>query len=382
MKGREPVLLVSGDFVCTGGMDSANYYLAAFLARRELPVHIVSHNVAPELLAHRNVVWHRAVRPFESHLIGERILRRVGLRVASQLAPEHVRVLVNGGNCPLPGVNWVHYVHAAVPPQSATSRVPAWKNRIARRLFLRDERTALNRAKLIIANSERTKNDLIIHYDLPSERIRLVYYGTNPSLFYPVNIREKHALREQLLLPRDKFLFLFVGALGDSRKGFDTLFKAWEVVGTDFRAASGLIVVGQGNELPLWRQRAATLPGGHSIHFLGFRKDVPDIIRACDAFALPTRYESYGLAVAEALCCGIPAIVSRHAGIAERFPDTLSDLLLSDCEDVAEMVRKLRHLRSRYDELLAAADKVSVQIRSHTWDNMAESIHTALSTVE
>jgi hypothetical protein len=48
-------LLVTGDFVRTGGMDRANFALADYLARQGEQVHLVAYRVAPELLAYPNV---------------------------------------------------------------------------------------------------------------------------------------------------------------------------------------------------------------------------------------------------------------------------------------------------------------------------------------
>ena len=255
-----------------------------------------------------------------------------------------------------------------------------WKSRFSHRLFLRDEARALGCARLIIVNSERTRDDLIRHYQLPRERLHLVYYGTDPALFYPVDDAARQTLRQTLGLPPHKRLFVFVGALGDRRKGFDTLFAAWQAAGKEFREVAELIVVGHGAELPIWQRRATESPDGSSIRFLGFRRDVPDILRACDASVAPTRYEAYGLAVQEALCCGLPSIVSRDAGISERSPPELDALLLDDPESVPELAGKLCLLHEQYGAFRDRAKHWSDQLRAYTWDDMARSIHALLDS--
>src|SRR5205823_4663985 len=128
----------------------------------------------------------------------------------------------------------------------------------------------------------------------------------------------------------------------DRRKGFDVLFEAWSLLwrtGWD----GLLLVVGAGEELPVWEQRAAGL--GESIRFLGFRKDVPRILAAGDLLVSPTRYEAYGLGVHEALCAGLPALVSRSAGVAEQYPTELQPLLLSDPENASSLAESLRQWR-------------------------------------
>ena len=66
---------------------------------------------------------------------------------------------------------------------------------------------------------------------------------------------------------------------------------------------------------------------------LGFTKDISTVLAAADVLVSPTRFEPYGQGVHEAICCGLPVFVSRCAGIAERFPAELGDLLLENPPD-------------------------------------------------
>jgi glycosyltransferase involved in cell wall biosynthesis len=130
------------------------------------------------------------------------------------------------------------------------------------------------------------------------------------------------------------------------------------------------VVVGAGPALEGWRHAAAAL--GDSVEFLGFRADVPEVLRACDALLSPTRYEAYGLNVHEALCCGLPALVSRSAGVAERYPTELDDLLIPDPDDATDLAARLRRWRERNGHLSAVLAGFSARLRSWTWDHMAE----------
>ncbi len=57
----------------------------------------------------------------------------------------------------------------------------------------------------------------------------------------------------------------------------------------------------------------------------------------------------YGLAVHEAICSGVPVIVSATAGIAERMPSDLGDLLLDDVNSAADLSRRLQRWRAQQD---------------------------------
>src|SRR5947208_3188969 len=127
--------------------------------------------------------------------------------------------------------------------------------------------------------------------------------GSAPEVFRPPASAERAALRQKFGWPHDRPVAAFVGALGDLRKGFDTLFEAWRTLCAESSWDGHLAVVGAGAELPLWRQRAAGAGIASRIEFLGFRTDVPDLMRAIDVHVSPTRYEPYSLVTQEAICC-------------------------------------------------------------------------------
>jgi glycosyltransferase involved in cell wall biosynthesis len=135
-----------------------------------------------------------------------------------------------------------------------------------------------------------------------------------------------------------------------------------------------LAVVGQGAELPAWRERVDRAGLASKIMFLGFRDDVPQLMRAADLLVAPARYEPYGLGVHEALCSGTPAIVSARAGVSEKYPIELRDLLLEDPDDagrLADGIVRWMSDRARYRGIVHG---LSQSLRSWTWDNMAEAL--------
>ena len=77
--------------------------------------------------------------------------------------------------------------------------------------------------------------------------------------------------------------------------------------------------VGRGEEAyaELQKARAADPALGGRIRFLGPRQDIPDILKSSDIFFLPSRHETYGLVVAEAMAASLPVVCSRVGGIPE-----------------------------------------------------------------
>lgn len=355
-------------------MDVANYWLASYLADQGHPIHLVTHRAAEDLAGHPNVVVHHAPKPAGSYLLGEPFLDWIGHYWALRVAAQGGRVVVNGGNCEWADINWVHYVHAAFSPQQAGSWPRRMKSRVAHQRFLRKEARALRRARVVISNSERTRQDILEHVGIPADRLHTVYYGIDATQFKPLTQRERSAARAELGWAEERPVVAFIGALGDRRKGFDTAFEAWRLLCKDPHWDADLVVVGTGAELPRWKSLAAHAGLESRIQFLGFRTDVPAVLGATDALIAPTRYEAYGLGVQEALCCGLPAFVTRTAGVAERYPAELQELLIMDPNDPHELARRLEAWRSCAVHYRDAVAVLSRELRTYSWRHMAATI--------
>lgn len=364
------ISILTGDFVAGGGMDAANLALARYLAQAGCAVHVIGYRFAPELRTSPGVTVHRVPRPGKKVLLGMPLLDLAGRWWSRRLGPASLSI-VNGGNCPDGEINWVHYVHSAYTPQTGMNGWRTVLTGLRHRLYLWQERHAIPRARLVIADSERTRRDVIEHLGVPPERVKTVYYGCDPDQLQIPEPSLRAAQRRRLGLQPEQVTAIFVGALTDRRKGFDTVFEAWRQLRRTDGWNGVLLVVGRGVELPLWKQRAEAAGMADSIRFLGYRGDVPDLLAASDILLSPTRYEAYGLAVQEAICRGVPALVSRSAGIAERYPAELSDLLLDDPDSAEELGARLLqwwNCRHAYAAPLAA---FAERLRARSWDDMA-----------
>jgi glycosyltransferase involved in cell wall biosynthesis len=368
-----PWLLVSGDFIPVGGMDAANHALARYLAAHA-EVHLVAHQVSADLEALTRVSVHRVRRPWNSHALGAPLIARAGRRWSRRLGPRDVHVVVNGGNCCVSGANWVHYVHAAYTPVSAVSIGRRVKTALTGQRDLADERCALHAARLVICNSQRTHADVIERVGVDPSRAHVVYYGADPSRLGPVAPAERESARAAFQITGERPVVGFVGALGDRRKAFDVLFSAWVSLCQRPDWDGELVVVGSGAELPAWQARAAREGVNDRIRFLRYRHDVPELMAGFDLLVHPARYEAYGLSVHEALCRGIPALVSASAGIAERIPPGLADLLITAPDNVEYLVERLQYWRRERQWFRETVAPFSMVLRSRTWDDMSREL--------
>ncbi|MDB4906962.1 MAG: glycosyl transferase family 1 [Gemmatimonadetes bacterium] len=368
-RGRmRPFTIVAGDFVTTGGMDAANYALADFLRRQSREVHVVAHRIAASLAG--GVTVHRVHRPLGSHMLGAPLLAREGRYWAGVMRRRGGVSVVNGGNC-VGQVNWLHYVHAVHAPLG-TRGIRRVLGAMLHQRDRDDEARAARAATLVIANSERTRADAIERLGVAPERVHRVYYGTDASRFRIPSATERASARARLGISGSEPVMIFIGALGDRRKGFDTLYSAWQSLQREGWRGT-LLVAGAGAELDSWRARAAAAGLGRSIQFLGFRQDIRELLAASDAIVAPSRYEAYGLAVQEALCCGIPAIVSAQSGIAERGAGA-GMLRLQSAEDANELLVRILEWSSSREAHAAGAREIGATLAQWSWDAMSRQI--------
>ena len=370
----EPWVLIAGGLHRNGGMDRCNWALARHLIQRGNPVHLACHSVEPALKEKATSV-EIVPKPGGSFMLGGLLLARRGREIARRVTSDSpgARVLVNGGNCVWPDINWVHYVHAAWLEKGSQ---PAWlkiKARASRALFSSRERESLSVARIVITNSERTRRDVLDHTKAAPSRIHTVYLGSDPEFTVPT--ADERAVARAWLGKEGRPLVVFVGALGyDSRKGMDVLFSAWRNLCARADWDADLIVAGGGRALDFWHQKVSEAGLAARITLMGFTQRIRQLLAAADLLVSPVRYEAYGLNVQEAICCGVPAMVTRSAGVAERYPPELRELLIDNPEDVADLVRRLLQWRAAIAAWKNRIAPFSQTLRNCTLEVMAQRI--------
>jgi glycosyltransferase involved in cell wall biosynthesis len=365
-----PFLIVAADFDRTTGAGCANLAFATHLARRGHELHLVTFRAERDLLERPNVFVHRVPKPLGSYFLGEPLMDRMGRFWGSRIQARGGRVMVNGGCCRWSDINWVHFVFTGSELGAPPSFPRRLKNRITHWASVVKEKRSLRCARVVIANSNRTRDDLVAKLEIDPRVVHVVYPGVDPAQLRPATGSDLVGLRAELGWGKEERVVAFVGR-PDRTKGFDTLFTAWTLLCADPQWTPNLAVIGAGTELDFWKNKAVAKGLASRIRFFGLRSDVPNILRACDALVLPSRYEPYGLAAQEALCCGLPALVTRDAGFAERYPLALQDLLIRDPADAAELADRLRGWYARRDLFAAAAASFSTTLRANTWEVMA-----------
>jgi glycosyltransferase involved in cell wall biosynthesis len=357
--------LVTHNVLPGSGQGRVNYEIARHALRTGIEVFLVADCVDSELRA-LGARWVE-VHPRRQRLNLLRVrefARRASDAVASIARDVDV---VHGNGFVLTRrheINTSHFVHSAWRRSPARSpRVPRNPRQAYHSLYTtlnsRWEREAYEKADVVVAVS-RLVRDEVAGIGIPEERIRVVLNGVDLDEFRPgPGDRARHGL------PSGVPLAIFVGEAHTRRKNLETVIAA-------LRHAPALHVAvvgsGAGSGYP---RLAARLGVAERVHFLGFRKDVAEIMRCADAFVLPARYDPCPLVLLEALASGLPVVTAVTVGGAE-LVSRESGVVLSDPNDAWALAAALRSVIDGSAEAGALRQAARRAAESRSWEHMAE----------
>lgn len=159
---------------------------------------------------------------------------------------------------------------------------------------------------IYVANSELVKNELYEYYKVPKSRVKVIENGIDIESFHPVSATKKEICKKKLSLAPNLPVILFVGS-GFQRKGAFELVEAIKLL-PKFQA----IIVGQDKKI----QKLKDLVDEHNIIITGPQDNIQRYLDASDIFCLPSLYDSLPNAALEALCCGLPVVITKDVGLA------------------------------------------------------------------
>jgi glycosyltransferase involved in cell wall biosynthesis len=216
--------------------------------------------------------------------------------------------------------------------------------------------------------SQRTAAQLLQYFG--RTEVQVIPNGVDTYAFHPEARRLRRAsARQRWRFAPHELVLLLIG--NDwKNKGLSTLLEAAALCG---ELPLRLLIAGEENP--------AAFAGAISKHQLAGRvsfsqptKDVLDLYAAADIYVSPSREDSFGLPVVEAMACGLPVITSVSAGVSGVMHHEIDGFILQDPRDSQALAQLLARLQG--DEMLRRriGEAAAKAAQEWTWDRNAEAV--------
>lgn len=199
-------------------------------------------------------------------------------------------------------------------------------------------------ASQVICVSDFLKKHLVDRIGMEISRFTTIYNGVDLTHFD--HSIDKKDLRSQWKLEKSDFVVALIGRMATlNGKGHYDMIRAMADQPND--ESWKLLVVGKGKLE--WRIRLKSFWAGlgNRIKFVGHQTDIPNVIRACDILILPSKIETFGLVLAEAMAMGKPVISYDVGGTPEAIEHSVSGFLVprGDASGMVSIINDLNNDR-------------------------------------
>ena len=225
-------------------------------------------------------------------------------------------------------------------------------SKIMKDSYLKHIIKSYNSAEKVIAVGSGLKNE--IQEFTNRDDIKVIGNLVDLSLF---DLKEKK--------DNNEFTFFSLAFL-EGEKGFDTLIKAFEY---KFKDENVKLLIGGAGSQREWLENMVREKGlEKQIEFLGAlsREEVAKYMNLCDAFVLPSRYETFGVVYIEALASGKPVIGTYNGGAESIINDKVGIMVPIDDEiALGNAMNSIKDNINKYN---------SVEIRKYCQENFSGNI--------
>ena len=247
---------------------------------------------------------------------------------------------------PLPTVVTVHDV--------AWLRVQRHARPYARYYFGQFALARYKHAAAIAVDSEFSRRELLDVLDVPQERVHVVYPGVAADFCALVRARSAQP-------------YIFAPGTVERRKNIEVLIRA-------LQGLPEVRLVSVGPDTPYraeCEQLARELGVADRVEFRGYveRSELLRLYAGCAMVAVPSRYEGFGYPAAQALCAGVPLIVSDRASLPEVAGASAPVVAADDADAWRDAIAAIASDRARAEA--HAASQRQNAIERFSWDASA-----------
>ncbi len=188
-------------------------------------------------------------------------------------------------------------------------------------------------------------------------------YGVESTVVHNGIVTSRFVSRPETM-PNGRLRIVMVSRLEHDKKGQDLLIRAVAAL----QGAVTVDFIGIGSSMEYLKQLTAELHAETYVRFLG--KQTQDYVAThladYDLFVQPSRWEGFGLTVAEAMAAGVPVLVSEGQGPAEVTQGSRYGWVFAN-GDVDDLQRQIVFIKEHYGKAMTKADEAKDYVRN-TYD--------------
>lgn len=228
----------------------------------------------------------------------------------------------------------------------------------------------------LAAVSDRTAS--LLKRNFHRNAVRVIPNGVDPSHFSPAKrlalraeARSSHKFQEA------DFVLVLIG--NDWRnKGLSTILDAMAAL-RDIPLR--LLVGGQDASAPLFLEAARRLDLDERCRWETASTDAINLYAVADVYVSPTREDSFGLPLLEAMACGLPVVTSICAGASQIISHGVDGFVLKDPDDAHALAEHLKNLQEHADLGFHIGQSARRTAEAYTWERNAEAVWGFLKEV-
>jgi len=189
--------------------------------------------------------------------------------------------------------------------------------------------------------------------------------GSGNKIFY-VNNGVNIAILSSLPEEKKEYLACFVGGIRLGKGIFD-LVKIWKEV-TNIIPSARLAVIGDGPRMEELRTKVSENNLNNTVILIGHSDQVSGFMKKSRVFLFPSYEEGWGIAICEAMACGLPVVAYDLPGYRGIFDGGIVTASLGDWQELARQVVRIMRDQELYRELQI---KSAAKVADFDWEKIA-----------
>ncbi len=245
-------------------------------------------------------------------------------------------------------------------------RYPKFFKDIDRNVYIKKFKSACQRANKIIAVSKQTKKDIISFFNIPEEKIKVVYQGCNKVFQSKIKKEDKILTISKYKLPKE--YLLYVGTI-EERKNLLTILKTLKEL-----PDQTLVVIGNGKSYKKKCQKFIIKNKlSERVIFLNnlSTKEIAIIYQSAEIMIYPSIFEGFGIPILEALFSKTPVITSKGGCFLEAGGSYSKYINPLSPSEMKEAIIKIQNSESTKNEMI---EKGFEHAKKFTNDKIAKNL--------